>query len=519
MDVMRLFSRIAVVLTALLAMQAVAGAARVEFTDALPVEGDLVLGVYAGGALDRYGADVDDRSGGRLSQAMAAGGFEAEIGEMLLVPGVTEAGLGQVLLLGLGDREEPRTDFEWQELGGNAIQSAVGAPGDTLTLAFEVPHNTAANIAYGAVLGSYAFDKYITDEERKKSPSLVTVVSDRAEQTRELYRRELMPIADAIELTRDVSNEPPNVIYPESFVELWQDHLEGADNVRVRVFDEKDMRKMGMGAIYGVGRGSERPPRMMIAEYMGGEKGEPPVVIVGKGITFDTGGISIKPWKNMWDMKFDMAGAASVMGTVYALAGREARVNVVAIAALAENMPGGAAQRPGDIVTTFSGKTIEVRHTDAEGRLVLADAIAYGEETYEPVLLVDLATLTGSAIGALGKDYAALFTRDEDLVADLLAAGEASGDKLWRLPLNEGHFEAMQSEVADVVNIAGAGPGASTAAAFVGSFVGEETPWVHLDIAGVAWNEKPTALKASPGSTGYGVALLNSYIRARFEEK
>jgi leucyl aminopeptidase len=257
---------------------------------------------------------------------------------------------------------------------------------------------------------------------------------------------------------------------------------------------------------------------MMVVEYMGGNDGEAPVVIVGKGITFDTGGISIKGSKNMWNMKFDMSGAASTMGTIYALASRNAKVNVVAIAALAENMPGANAQRPGDVVTSMSGKTIQIRSTDAEGRLVLADGIYYADITYNPALLIDLATLTGSAGRALGKDYAALFSRHDDLATKFTSMGKITGDEVWHLPLNDNHFKAIENNVADVMNSGPDAPGASAGAAFIGAFVREETPWVHLDIAGVAWGDKVTPTKGSPGSSSCGVRLLNGFIKEHFEK-
>ena len=256
---------------------------------------------------------------------------------------------------------------------------------------------------------------------------------------------------------------------------------------------------------------------MMVVEYMNGNKGEAPVVLVGKGITFDTGGISLKNPDNMWDMKFDMSGAASAMGALYALAGSKAKVNVVAIAALSENMPSANAQRPGDVVTSMSGKTIEIRSTDAEGRLVLADANYYADMTYNPALLVNLATLTGSASRATGKDYAALFSRHDELAQQFLAVGIATGEQVWHLPLNDNHFKAIEAKIADVMNSGPDAPGASAGAAFLGTFVRDTTPWVHLDIAGVAWNDKATALKASPGSTSFGIRLLNAYIKTHHE--
>jgi len=257
---------------------------------------------------------------------------------------------------------------------------------------------------------------------------------------------------------------------------------------------------------------------MMGDEYMGGKSGDAPRVVVGTGITFDSGGISLKNPQNMWNMKFDMSGAANTMGLLYALAGRDAKVNVVGIAALAENMPSANAQRPGDVVKSMSGKTIQIRSTDAEGRLVLADAVHYGDINYNPVLLVDFATLTGSVIRALGNDYAGMFTRHEDLVAPFIAAGKTSGEEMWQMPLNDNHFKAIENKVADVMNSGPDAPGASAGAAFVGAFVRETTPWVHFDVAGVSWGDKAKPLNGSPGARSYGIRLLNTYIKTHFEQ-
>jgi leucyl aminopeptidase len=384
-------------------------------------------------------------------------------------------------------------------------------------MAITADPGSTAHVAYGAKLGAYYFDKYYTDSERHKHPAELTVVTNDPATSRGYFQQQLNPVADAIILTRNMSNEPANVIYPESFVAQWRGHFKDLPNINIKVYDEKDMQKLGMGALYGVGKGSQRPPRMMVVEYSGGEKDQAPVAIVGKGITFDTGGISLKNPPNMWNMKFDMTGAASTMGTLYALAARKAQVNVVAVAALAENMPGPKAQRPGDVVHSMSGKTIQIRSTDAEGRLVLADGVYYADSQYDPVLLIDLATLTGSVGRALGKDYAGLFTRHDELATPFITAGQNSGDNVWQLPLNDNHFTAIENKVADLMNSGPDAPGASAGAAFIGAFIRETTPWVHFDIAGVAWNDKATPEHGSPGATGFGIRLLNEYIKTHFE--
>lgn len=490
----------------------------VNFSNDLPESGNLVLGVYSDSQLGKLGTMLNKKSQGGIEYAIKATEFKGEKDKTQIITGPEGTGLSQILLVGLGDKENKLTMLEWQDLAGNSVQKAVNAFKSTPSMAFDVSDiMITANLAYGAKLGSYYFDKYFTDADRHKLQSELTIITNDPDATDSYYQGSLEPVANAIWLARDISNEPPNVIYPQSFVNLWKQHFKGMDNIKIKVFDEKDMVNKSMGAIYGVGRGSKRPPRMMVVEYMNGKNDSAPIVIVGKGITFDTGGISLKNPTNMWNMKFDMSGAASAMGTLYALAGRGAKVNVVAIAALAENMPGGNAQRPGDVVTSMSGKTISIRSTDAEGRLVLADGNYYGDVTYDPQLLVNLATLTGSASRATGKDYAAMFTRHDDLVDGFLASGKASGDHVWHLPLNDNHFKAIEHDVADVMNSGPKAPGASAGAAFLGTFVRETTPWVHFDIAGVAYRDDATPSKAGPGSTSFGIRLLNAYIIENFE--
>ncbi len=495
---------------------------QVNFVDSLPDDGNLVLGVFADGELGTHGKKLDASSQGALSHAIKAADFAAKVSTTQIITAPMKSGYDQIMLVGLGNMTEAKTNLAWQEIGGNAVQQAVSAFKAAPILVFDVTESTDSNhaiahLAYGAKLGSYYFDQYYTQADRKKSQKSLTLVSNNVEASKQYYMSELEPLANAIWITRNLSNEPANVIYPESFVAQWRKHFKGMKNIKIKVYDEKDMIKNGMGAIYGVGKGSQRPPRMMVVEYMAGDSGDAPVVLVGKGITFDTGGISLKNPTNMWNMKFDMSGAASSIATIYALAGRGAKVNAVGIAALAENMPGPNAQRPGDVVTSMSGKTIQIRSTDAEGRLVLADGVYYGDTMYNPALLVDLATLTGSVGRALGKDYAGIFTRHDELVADFITAGQQTGDKVWQLPLNDKHFEAIENKVADVMNSGPDAPGASAGAAFIGTFIRETTPWIHLDIAGVAWSDKTTPMKASYGSTSFGVQLMNTYIKTHFE--
>lgn len=489
----------------------------VNFTDNVETNGALVLGVFEGGELGSFGDDINDASDGGLSHLVSMSGFMGNAMGTKLIPAPMGSDYSQILLVGLGEKGAQMEPLEWQNIGGNAAQKAISAFKTAPAMVFDLDADSVANIAYGAKLGSYYFDKYYTTEGSSKSQESLTIVSNDNDGAEAIFDAELDPVANAMWHTRDISNEPANVIYPESFVERWTAHFDGMDNITIKVFDENDMLEMGMGAIYGVGKGSERPPRMMIVEYMGGNEGDNPVVVVGKGITFDTGGISLKNPPNMWNMKFDMSGAASAIGTIHALAGRGAKLNVVGIVALAENMPSANAQRPGDIVTTMSGRTIQIRSTDAEGRLVLADAIYYGDTVYNPPLLVNMATLTGSARAALGSDYAALFSRHQNLVPSFIEMGKKTGDEVWQLPLNDNHFKAIENNVADVMNSGPSAPGASAGAAFIGYFVREETNWVHLDIAGIAYSDTASPTKASPGSRAYGVRLLNGYIKEHYE--
>ena len=336
-----------------------------------------------------------------------------------------------------------------------------------------------------------------------------TIVSD-ARGAHDLYARRGRAIVDAMALTRDLSNEPANVVYPEVFVQRVRAAFAGVPGVSIRVLDVPAMERLGMGAILGVGRGSARPPRMLIVSYRG--RGAPeggPIVLAGKGITFDSGGLSLKT--SMTDMEMDKSGAASVMGAALALARQGAPVNIVAIAALAENMPDGNAIRVGDVLTAMNGTTIEVTNTDAEGRLVLSDALAYAEANLNPSVIVDVATLTGSMTQAVGDDYAGLFSRHDALADQLAASGEATGERLWRLPLHESYAESMRSTIADIKNTGEGGAGGGTGAYFIGQFVSREIPWAHLDIASVAWGNANDWKPA--GSAGFSMRLLEHFVR------
>ena len=362
----------------------------------------------------------------------------------------------------------------------------------------------------GMGIGQYRVDFYNTSA-RRDAPAGLVVVADGGE-AEATYNGRGRHIVDAVFWTRNISNEPANVVYPEVFAARTREAFAGIAGVSVEVLDVAAMERLGMGAILGVGRGSQRPPAMVAVRYRGqGANANGPVALVGKGITFDSGGISIKPGTNMGNMKMDMSGAAGVMGAVLALSKSGAPVDVVAVAAVAENMPDGAATRPGDVLTAMNGKTIEIMSTDAEGRLVLADAVHWADVTYNPVAIIDVATLTGAVGGALGPDYAGLFTRHDALAEQIVEAGKASGEQVWQLPLNPAYEGRLASPIADLRNGADGGPGAGTGAEFIRHFVRAETPWAHIDMANVAYGGANDTRPA--GSAGWSVRLLEQLVR------
>ncbi len=387
------------------------------------------------------------------------------------------------------------------------------------------PAEAAANLAFGARLRAYRSDRYLTQRDDDAKPTLggIKILADRPGEARSLFAP-LDRVADGVLLTRDLLSEPANVLTPEALAEAAR-KLEDL-GVKVKTLDEKEMRRLGMGALLGVAQGSAHPPRLVTMEWTGGAegkgkkgrpgKGEGPVAFVGKGVTFDSGGISIKPAAGMEDMKWDMGGAGVVIGLIAALAGRKAKVHAVGVVGLVENMPSATAQRPGDVVTSMSGRTIEVINTDAEGRLVLADALHYCQETFKPRAVIDLATLTGAIIISLGDHTAGLFANDDKLAKALTQAGDRVGEPVWRLPMGDDYDKQIKSDIADMKNVGGRAAGSITAAQFLKRFVGD-LPWAHLDIAGVTWAkaDKPTVPK---GGTAFGVRLLDRLVADAFED-
>ncbi len=370
-------------------------------------------------------------------------------------------------------------------------------------------------ILHGINLKSYEFSIYKTDKNKIRDKSInLSVVGNGTKKT-SLLRKKLNALADGVFLTRDLVSEPGNILHPDEYAKRIAKLKKFG--LKVTIYDEKKLKKLGFNALLGVGQGSIRGSYLVTIEWNGGKANSKPLAFVGKGVCFDTGGISLKPAKFMEDMTYDMAGSATVVGLMKTLALRKSKINAVGVVGLVENMPGGNAQRPGDIVKSYSGQTIEVLNTDAEGRLVLADALTYTEEKFKPSLIIDLATLTGAIIVALGSEYAGLWSNNEKLSKQLYDAGERVEEKVWRMPLHENYNKLMNSKTADMQNINYVGgAGSTTAAQFLQRFIINKTPWAHLDIAGMAFSKYAGALN-SGGATGYGVRLLNKFIEENYE--
>jgi leucyl aminopeptidase len=405
------------------------------------------------------------------------------------------------------------------ERAGAALASRYLTSGETaLTLDLagtDLTGTETAALLLGMRLRSWRHDAYRTKlpDDQKVTLTSVTVINAPPAAEAEWARESAL--AEGVEFTRELVTEPGNVIYPETFVARCEARLAGT-GLQLRVLGEDEMRTLGMGALLGVSQGSPRPPRLLAIAWNGGAAGAAPMAFVGKGVTFDSGGISLKPPAGMEDMKWDMGGAGAVAGAMLAIAGRKAKANVIGICGLVENMPDGAAQRPGDVVTSMSGQTIEVINTDAEGRLVLCDVLTWLQQEYAPTAIVDLATLTGAIIAALANEYAGIFANDDVLAEKLMAAGSVCGEKLWRMPMGSTYDKLIDSPIADMKNVGPRNGGSITAAQFIQRFINKGTAWAHLDIAGVVWADKAGATWEK-GATGYGVRLIDRYVRDNCE--
>ncbi len=466
---------------------------------------------------------LNDSAGGIIVKAIEDAEFTGQDKKFvsLVYPGDE---IGRIVIVGTGKNESESPEKSIRELGANIYSYVNHAKIKEASIVVEeavygfAEGVTSANLAYGARLKSYRFDKYFTKQEEDKKPSLKKIaIASSAKTEAETKFEVLNAIADGVFLARDVVSEPPNVIYPESYANRIKDEMKSV-GVKVEILDEKDLSKLGMNALLGVGQGSRRESRVVIMTYLGAEdKKEQPISFIGKGVTFDTGGISLKPSAGMEDMKYDMGGSAAVVGLMKALGGRNAKVNAIGVVGLVENMPDGNAQRPSDVVTSMSGQTIEVLNTDAEGRLVLADILWYTQDKYKPKFMIDLATLTGAVVIALGTHKAGLMSNNDDLAKEIYNTGEEIGENFWRLPLGKEYDKQIDSKIADMQNISNAkGGGTVTAGQFLQRFV-NGTKWAHLDIAGTAWAPKANGVTPE-GAVGFGVQALDRLVQKHYED-
>jgi len=485
--------------------------------------GAWVVGAVEGSVLLPAAARLDKASGGALTRALKVSRFTGKTGQMLEVVAPSGIVASRVLLTGLGKAES--VDEKGLETLGAQILGRLFTAGETeASIEIDVPKGSnvkkgelAAHLAFGAKLKSYAFDKYRTRnlEEYERKLKAIRIVAPDIAAAKKAYAG-LDAVADGIFLARDLVNEPPNILHPEEFARRAKARLSRL-GVKVEVLGEAEMKKQGFGALLGVGQGSARESQLVVMQWNGGKKNTKPFALVGKGVCFDSGGLSIKVGAGMQGMKGDMAGAACVTGTILALAQRKAKVNVVGVVGLVENMPDGGAFRPDDVLTSLSGQTIEVLNTDAEGRLVLADALTYTQRRFQPKALIDLATLTGAIVQTLGFEHAGIFSNTDELVRRVQAAGRFTGERVWQLPLDPFYDKMIRSKIADMKNIGGANSGAITAAQFLQRFVEKGVAWAHLDIAGVAWQDGEQKPTIPSWGTGWGVRLLNRLMKEHYE--
>ena len=484
--------------------------------------GMLAVFVSDDNTLSNTAKHLDTATNGALRKAIKAQRFDGKFGQTMVMPAPTNLDVDLIVLVGLGKLHKLTMD-KATKLGGGLVARLQSNGIEDLTIALDDFDGCALSgeafavaIASGAKLRAYRFDKYRTKEKADKKPSLknVTIQTNAHDAATTLWQTR-DKVLDGVYMARDLVTEPGNIIHPVTFAKEIET-LESL-GVKVEILGEKEMADLGMHSLLGVGLGSVHESKMAIMHWSGADdKDQAPVAFVGKGVTFDTGGISLKPGANMDEMKFDMGGAAIVVGAMKALAGRKAKANIVGLVGLVENMPDGKAQRPGDVVTSMSGQTIEILNTDAEGRLVLADVLWYAQDRFNPSYMIDFATLTGAMIVSLGTDqYAGLFSNDDGLSDMLTKAGQNSGDKVWRMPLSDEYDALIDSQIADMKNIGGPAAGSITAAQFLQRFT-NKTKWAHVDVAGTVWSKKSTKTWEK-GATGYGVQLLDAFIHENFE--
>ncbi len=488
---------------------------KISFTAGnLPTKGTVVVFCDGKNNLTASAKLLDNK--GVLTKAIKVSEFKGGFGKMLDIVAPAEPELDRICIVGLGDISE-LSEHHWLRLGGKLGSSLKKSK--KVGVMLELPEATkpvtakqATDVGQGALLEAYRFDRYKTKSKSRPSSPAVAIHTKSASAAKKLWEG-VEGVGQGVMLARDLVNEPANILTPKDFAKRAMELKKLG--CKVEILDEKQMKALKMNTLLGVAQGSRNPPRMAIIQWKGGKAKDKPVAFVGKGVTFDTGGISLKPGGGMEDMKGDMGGAAAVAGLMHALAARKAKANVVGIIAMVENMPDGDAQRPGDIVTSMSGQTIEILNTDAEGRLILADALWHCNKKFKPKFMINLATLTGAILVALGNQHAGLFSNDDKLSEQLTKAGLDTNEKLWRMPLTPEYDKLIDSKNADMKNIGGRLAGSITAGQFLQRFV-KDTPWAHLDIAGTAMSSPQTEINKSWAS-GYGVRLLDRLVADNYE--
>jgi len=489
---------------------------KVEFVAAAGSAEIVAVLVHGDRSLTAAGGTYDQAASGALTKAMEKSRFTGSADATLTIAAPAGVEADSVLLVGAGDPAK-FDDLALESAAAAAFHAVRLSGAEVLTLDFgHLSPERSARAAFAVRLAAYRFDKYRTTLKAEKIASVtsVRVVTSDIRASQAAFEP-LSAVADAVIFARDLVAEPANVLYPEEFARRVK-ALEPL-GLKVEILGEAEMEKLGMRTLLGVGQGSRRESQLAVIQWNGGKAGDQPLAFVGKGVTFDTGGISIKPADGMEDMKWDMGGAAAVAGLMHALAGRKAKVNAVGVLGLVENMPDGNAQRPGDVVVSMSGQSVEVINTDAEGRLVLADALWYTQDRFKPKFMIDLATLTGAAIVALGLDYAALYANDEAVAGPIFAAADKVGENFWRMPLPPQYEKHIDSPIADVKNTGnGRAGGSITAALFLQRFT-NGTPWAHLDIAPTAWVNKSTRNTIPDGAVGFGVRTLDRMVADSYE--
>ena len=489
---------------------------KIEFVAAVDAAEILAVPVFEDRTFTAAGTALDGKANGALTKAAGKGRFTGKAGQSLSIAAPAGVEADAVLLVGAGIKDK-LDDLAVEAFGGNAYAAVKLSGAEVLTIdASDLSPEQAARVGFAARLAAYRFDKYRTTQKADKIPSITTIrVVTTDLRGAEAALEPLSAVADGVIFARDLVSEPANVLYPAEFAKRVK-ALESL-GLEVEILGEAEMEKLGMRTLLGVGQGSRRESQLAIMKWNGGEAGAQPLAFVGKGVCFDTGGISIKPADGMEDMKWDMGGAAAVTGTMIALASRKAKANVIGVLGLVENMPDGNAQRPGDVVVSMSGQTVEVINTDAEGRLVLADALWYTQEHFKPKFMIDLATLTGAMIVALGLDYAGVFSNSDDVADPILAAAKKVGENFWRMPIPAIYEQHIDSKIADVKNTGnGRAGGSITAALFLQRFT-NGVPWAHLDIAPTAWANKSPSPTVPEGGVGFAVRTLDRMVADSYE--